>query len=492
MDIKNLNKNKKILFGIVLFFGLFLSFSTVDAATIKINSNLTNLSVGDTLTMSVVVNSENFSINNAEAIIKFPTDLVDVISVSKSGSVFSLWVEDPVFSNSAGTISFNGGLPAPGFNGSQGLVVSFLVKAKKAGQGNFNFSTVAVRANDGLGTDVLNNKQGKTITIVEKVAPVTEETPKAQAPLSVTTLQITSPTHPSQELWYKDINPIFRWKIPTGADAVQTGIDNNTFGSPRVTYSPAINEKSVKDLKDGVWYFKVRARKDGKWGSISTYIARIDSTIPVNNNITFSYDDSKKVLSINADVVDETSGLDYYEIYINNLLIKKVLAIDFTNGSYSLTVNTPGYNSVKLIAVDRAGNSIESLGNFQATAALEETQPTNLEDKRLLVTIGIFSVPIVYAVIVILFIFIILILIAFTFGRHYNKVRNKLKVRTTLTKGDNLKILLSLKKRLEKHLEILQQTRHNRVLSKEEKDIKEAIEGDLDEVDKAIEKQRTE
>lgn len=50
-------------------------------------------------------------------------------------------------------------------------------------------------------------------------------------------------------------------------------------------------------------------------------------------------------------------------------------------------------------------------------------------------------------------------------------------------------MLLLLKKRLEKHLEILQQTRHNRVLSKEEKDIKEEIEIDLDEVDRAIEKQ---
>jgi hypothetical protein len=50
-------------------------------------------------------------------------------------------------------------------------------------------------------------------------------------------------------------------------------------------------------------------------------------------------------------------------------------------------------------------------------------------------------------------------------------------------------VLVSLKKRLEKHLEILQRTRHERVLSKEEKEIKEAIEADLDEVDRAIEKQ---
>ena len=63
---------------------------------------------------------------------------------------------------------------------------------------------------------------------------------------------------------------------------------------------------------------------------------------------------------------------------------------------------------------------------------------------------------------------------------------HKLKMRTALVKGDNSKILHLLKKRLQKHLEILQNTRHGRILTKEEKEIKEAIEGDLDEVDKAI------
>lgn len=494
MYIKRLQKNKILFFGIVLSLGLFFSTGFVDAATIKINSNSSTFSVGDTATMSVVVNSENFSINNAEAVIKFPADLVDVISVSKSGSIFSLWVEDPVFSNSAGTITFNGGLPTPGFNGGQGLVVSFVVRAKKVGQGEFVFSNAAVRANDGLGTDVLNNKQGRTISVIAKVTPVVEETPILPQPQSpVTALQITSPTHQSQELWYKDNSPVFKWKIPTGVDAVQTGIDNNISSLPRVTFSPAISERkidsSIKALEDGIWYFKVRARKDGNWGPVSTYIARIDSVVPIKNNVSFSYDDNKKVLDINADIVDETSGLDYYEIYINDLLVKKVLATDFQNGNYNLTVDVPGTNNVKLVAVDRAGNSVEALGTFQATAK-EEIQQTQLINNKLLVSIGSFSAPIVYVVLVMLSISAILSLGAFKLGRHYNKVLNRFKVRTSLAKGDNTKLLLSLKKRLEKHLDILQNTRHSRVLSKEEKEIKEAIESDLDEVDKAIEKQK--
>jgi hypothetical protein len=41
-------------------------------------------------------------------------------------------------------------------------------------------------------------------------------------------------------------------------------------------------------------------------------------------------------------------------------------------------------------------------------------------------------------------------------------------------------------KSLENHLDLLQETRHRRILTKEEKQIKAGIENDLDELDRAI------
>lgn len=472
------------IFAVVIF---FLACNGAHAATLQISSDSATLSPGSITMLSVVLNSEGVAINNAEAKIIFPTDLLEVVSINKNSSIFSLWVEEPAYSNSTGIITFNGGIPTPGFIGQNGTVISVVFKAKATGKADLIFSDAAVRANDGLGTDVLSSKLGKSLIVVKKEQSIpVYPTAESSADLA---LQITSPTHTNQDYWYKDRDPIFRWNIPEGADAIQTSIDNDTKGVPRITYVPGIKEKSVKDLEDGIWYFKARARVGGEWGPISTYVARIDSTIPKKNSVTFFYDDSKKILDIKTDIIDETSGMDHYEIYINDSLIKKVPAIDFTNGNYNLIVHTSGDNSIKLVAVDRAGNSVESLGTFQATAIPEEIQPTTPEDRQLLVTIGSFSAPIVYVVTVILLISLLLVIGAFKIGRHYSKVRNRLKVRTALTKGDNTKVLLSLKKRLEKHLEILQHTRHNRVLSKEEKDIKEAIEVDLDEVDRAIEEQ---
>ena len=180
-------------------------------------------------------------------------------------------------------------------------------------------------------------------------------------------------------------------------------------------------------------------------------------------------------------------------MYVNDVVVKKVPATEFTNGTYDLAFNTPGNNTVKLVAVDRAGNSVESTGTFlatplvtQASESVKQKVPT---DEKILITIGSLAFPALYFVVTVLCGIFILFIAAFRLGTHYNRLRGKFKTRTALVQGDNMKVLVSLKKRLEKHLEILQRTRHERVLSKEEKEIKEAIEADLDEVDRAIEKQ---
>lgn len=479
------------LVGVVsVFFALPMS---VRAATMQINTAATTVTPGNILTLSVALNSEGVAINNAEAKIIFPTDLFEVISLNKGSSIFSLWVEEPTYSNTTGVITFNGGIPTPGFTGSNGTALSIVVKAKKAGRADFIISDAAIRANDGLGTNVLNGFKGATLAIVKNEVVPAEEGMTPSVTSSALALQITSPTHPSQESWYKDAKPLFKWNVPADADAVQTSIDATTSGLPRVTYSPAISEKSVAELKDGIWYFKVRARKDGEWGAVSTYIARIDTTIPKKNDVTFSYDDTSKVLNIHADVIDETSGLDHYEIYINDKLVKKVPSAEFVKGIYNLPVAASGDVSAKLVAVDRAGNSIDALGTFHATAAAspapEATQPVVSTNGYTLLTIGSFSMPLLYILILLISLVILLVLGAFKLGNHYSSVYDKVKTRAALGKGDTSKVLLTLKKRLERHLELLQRTRHTRVLSKEEKDIKSAIETDLDEVDRALEEQ---
>lgn len=572
MSIKRSSQFK--FFTATLFCCLFFLFnhSAASAATLSLSSNVSTLAPGETATLSVLVNSEGVAINNAEAVITVPTDLLEVVSVNKSGSIFSLWVEDPVFSNTAGTITFNGGLPTPGFTGSGGKIISVVVRAKKIGDAEIALTNAAVRANDGLGTDVLSGKQGKTISIIKKEESLTPTptTPEAPVTVSSTLLQVSSPTHPNQEEWYKDVNPSFVWTVPAGTDSVRTGITTKASDLPTVTYSPAIGQKTIKNLEDGVWYFKVRGRAGGVWGPVSTYVVRIDTTVPQKKNISFVYDDNTKVLTVTADVQDLTSGIDRYELFINDTLVKTISAKEFVGGNYQLPFNASGTNSVKLVVTDRAGNSIDSSGTFEATSTTVPTVealprvissnqvlfirgttqisntpvtvnvfragdvPVKLETvsnndgvfvvsifrpvsgqydvwasitsgektvtsshvftkvvRGAVLSVGGFSVVLIPVLGMLAVVFLALIMGAYYVGRYRGNPHHKLKMRVAFTNIDKSKTLHLLKKRLEKHLELLQETRHERILTKEEKEIKEAIEKDLDEVDRAIAEQKS-
>src|SRR3989344_7191998 len=127
-----LSRNKKYLLIFSLFF--FLSFfGRADAATLYFSPSSGDFTVGNILNVSILVNTQGKAINNAEVIINFPASLLEVISISKSGSIFTLWVEEPVLSNSAGTVTFNGGLPTPGFNGTAGKLLDVVFRIRNSG-----------------------------------------------------------------------------------------------------------------------------------------------------------------------------------------------------------------------------------------------------------------------------------------------------------------------------------------------------------------------
>ena len=71
-----------------------------------------------TFSVNVLVSSADQAMNAASGIISFPKDKLEVVSLSKIGSIFGLWVQEPYFSNTSGIISFEGIVLNPGFIGS--------------------------------------------------------------------------------------------------------------------------------------------------------------------------------------------------------------------------------------------------------------------------------------------------------------------------------------------------------------------------------------
>ena len=83
---------KPLLYVFIFGFSL-LTADFAQAATLYFSPSSGNFSVGDILTTSVLVNTQSKAINTADAVINFPAGLLEVVSVNKSGSIFSLWVE---------------------------------------------------------------------------------------------------------------------------------------------------------------------------------------------------------------------------------------------------------------------------------------------------------------------------------------------------------------------------------------------------------------
>ncbi len=157
---------KYIFFGVLILLNFFI-VDQIHAATLSFNPSSGYFTTGNIFTLNVLVDSQSTAINDAEVTVSFPSNLLEVMSVSKSDSIFSLWVEDPSFSNSAGTVSFDGGVPTPGFTGTAGKILSIVFQVKKAGIASVIFSSAVVRANDGYGTNVFTGSTPASFNLLE-------------------------------------------------------------------------------------------------------------------------------------------------------------------------------------------------------------------------------------------------------------------------------------------------------------------------------------
>ncbi len=344
---------KYFLTALVFLAGIFFVLP-VDAATISLRASAGSVNVGGTFTVKALINTQSESINNVESAINFPNDLVEVTSVSTQGSILSLWVEQPSFLNSSGVVSFNGGVPNPGYNGSGGTIVTINFKAKSPGSATIYFSGAAVRANDGLGTDLLSG-QGSASVTVNGTAVAEPKPPTAPEVEKMTNPVIYSSTYPDQNSWYSAKSGSVSFKYPAGASTVQTLIGNNPSNTPNVSYTPPITSKTIGNLTDGVWYFSFRYKLDGQWSNVTRYKIQIDTVVPKNLSAeTVTTTAGLVALNLKAD----DSHLDHFEINIDG---NPGLIVSLEQASQPVVLPnlTGGTHQVKIGAYDKAGNKVE-------------------------------------------------------------------------------------------------------------------------------------
>lgn len=338
-----------------------LSFAEkADAATLSFSPSPASVSVGNIVSVRVVVNTSGEAINNAEAIVQFPTGLLEVVSVSKSSSIFSLWVEEPIFSNSAGTVKFNGGVANPGFNGSNGTLISITFKAKASGTASLLFADSAVRKNDGLGTDILASKNSGIVQIGAK----TIDTPVAPKDVLPPKPIISSPTHPNQTNWYALDTVSFSWKVPDGVTSLETLYNKNSNSVPSIKYDSSVSQRTLSKISDGTFYFHLRYANSAGYGPIAHYQFNVDTTPPDSFIPKVRTSGDKNLIELNAE--DATSGIDYYTIQIDDNQILTIKKSDLVENEYSLPVLKQDKHNLIVIAYDKAGNHREASLDFQS------------------------------------------------------------------------------------------------------------------------------
>ena len=344
-----------------LIAALFLLPSVASAATLSFTPANTTVSVGSTITETVWVSSTDQAMNAISGMVSFPADLLQVVSVSTSNSVLSLWVQNPSFSNDDGTVSWSGIVPNPGYSGSNGQAVSIKFRGKDPGTATITFSSSSqVLANDGNGTDILTDMSPATVTVVPSSSAAS--TPSSSTIGSAT---ITSPTHPDQTKWYNSTVAELDWNDFADATSIRIGYDKYPQGKPTVVYGPSVSSKSLS-LGEGVWYFHVQEENASGWGPISTFRLQIDITPPNPIHIQFpdgSTSNDPQPLAI-FNTTDNLSGVDYYVVALGGSSPIQIPAASITGNPYPLPVQGPGPGSVTITAYDKAGNSVSSQANF--------------------------------------------------------------------------------------------------------------------------------
>ena len=354
------------------------------AASLSVSPSSGTQQIGKNFSVSFFANTNGQSMNASSGVVSFPSNLLEVVSVSKTGSIFSLWVQEPTFSNTSGTVNFEGVVLNPGFVGSSGKLLTVTFRPKAEGTAIVKFNSGAVLANDGFGTNLASTFNSATFTITPSAA----QTP-SDAPVTSPSVFITSQTHPDQDAWYNLTSATFDWDIPAGALDTRLLVGRNPNSTPSVVYTPPINTKTVDELNEGTYYFSVQHRTSAGWGPVSRFRLNIDTTAPSPFDIALDEKTASPAISFETDDLD--SGFSHYELTISDgdpIEIEERVVT-----SYVLPVEYAGVQTVQVVAYDNAGNATKSsiqvdFGTPAQTKPVITEYPETIEQGKLLIVSG--------------------------------------------------------------------------------------------------------
>lgn len=349
----------------IIVFGVFVFFTySADAATLFIVSKSDRAALGDTIGVSVRADSGDQTMNAAQGTIQFSRDVLEVASVSRTNSIFNVWLADPSVNVVAGEITFLGG-STNAFGGKSLPVLDITFKVRGAGMATIAFKDAAITAGDGTGANILSESIPFSIVAVGAgdVPAITPAPPPVQiqrTEMPATGLperpSVMIPLYSNPARWYAVSSLFFvNWQLPRDITGVTAVVNKNPDFVPE-TSEGLFESKQFSQLADGVWYAHVRFLNSVGWGSTAHTRIGVDTTPPSAFSITAdgaaTSDPQPRITFRSGDAL---SGIDHYEIRING-----GESIITASTTFLLPLQTPGERNVRVRAIDKAVNTAEA------------------------------------------------------------------------------------------------------------------------------------
>ena len=254
-----MRRSRTLVFNLAIFYFLFgVSFLAPQIASAKSESLFFStpppqVQEGDRLTIDIKVKSPDQPINAVSGIISFPSDLVRVVSFSKDKSIINLWIGEP--RESGNRIVFEGVILNPGFRGSNGIIFSVTLEAKRSGTVPLNFTEGAVLANDGLGTNVLATLPGTSFKILSAPSYFEDKTLASEKPLILPVItKYTFIVDPKEIMYIKGKGePLALTKITFQDESVKS-VGEKLIGLLQINKKRP-TEAIVKNDKNGIFHY---------------------------------------------------------------------------------------------------------------------------------------------------------------------------------------------------------------------------------------------
>ncbi len=474
---------------IVLVFFLFLVFPVAaSAASLSFSPAAGTYQEGASLTVGVFVGSGGTALNAVSGVVSFPNDILEITSISKNQSIISLWVQEPSFSNSAGTVNFEGIVLNPGYSGSNGRVLNITFRVKAAGEANLAFSAGSILANDGEGSEILSGKGTAKYQLTKAtLAEPEEDSVAAEAPIANSALapSIASASH-SLNGWSNQTTGVFNFDLTEDITSIRLLLDDDPTSIPLVVYTPPITSREIKDLDEGVSYLHVQYKNAEGWGEILHYKIQIDTVAPDSFVIkevatsTFLFEAS-----------DAEAGILDFEVQIDGGEVVKF--IDDGSHIYRAPELPSGEHTLFVKAFDAAGNFATATASFVAftptPTPVAEVKSEVPAVNNMLVQNGTILITILSIIIPSLALILLLIALLFLAWRSVGGLRKRIDKEVLEARVIIHNAFTLLKTDLEEDIETLKKANTKRKLTREEAKILKRLQKNLDEAEKVINKE---